>query len=541
MRWLIPIFLLIFIQSFGQKKGAETAIVSVPVDSLPTFSIQKLDSLTVLGNRSSDSLTQVIQVAIRKMDSLSNVPEVVERYTSEIDSLQGKLLSRIDRLSTLAIPDTLLIKNLSQVNARLDSLKFQLLKGDSGAVNTAGELKSKITAPLTKIEQAVNEKLSLFSENGVKLPGPVNLPAANLNTQLSIDPNIAIPMEAPTIDLKAPTVKNPLEGIDLPGSDFTPEGSVNIPEMPNAKISEIKLPEDVSGIQDKLSGLSEAGEKIDGYHQDLKNLREGDLSKVQEIPDAIESRVEELEEINSLEKTSEGFAAIKAKWNDPQVLKELALNKAKETAINHFAGHEEELKAAMDKLSKLKAKIPDPEGAIDMFAKRQQFMKEKPIVERFLPGFAFQFQKQNSFWLDLNHYVGFKISGRWLAGLGWNERVAYLFDERQWDKENRIYGLRSFLHFKLKSNFWLKAEAESMNAPVRATPLMASEIVGRDWVWSYFAGIKKDFQFSKGLKANVQTLYNLYNPDKRSPYTTRLNIRMGFEVPIKKKKLDAAK
>jgi hypothetical protein len=34
---------------------------------------------------------------------------------------------------------------------------------------------------------------------------------------------------------------------------------------------------------------------------------------------------------------------LKVKWQDPEVMKEEALNKAKETTINHFARHEEEL------------------------------------------------------------------------------------------------------------------------------------------------------------------------------------------------------
>jgi hypothetical protein len=73
-----------------------------------------------------------------------------------------------------------------------------------------------------------------------------------------------------------------------------------------------------------------------------------------------------------------------------------------------------------------------------------------------------------------------------------------------------------------------------MHAPVRATSLPNADIVGRAWVTSYFGGIKKDFQLTKSLKANVQLLYNLYNPEKKSPYTNRFNVRTGFEFPLKK-------
>lgn len=45
-------------------------------------------------------------------------------------------------------------------------------------------------------------------------------------------------------------------------------------------------------------------------------------------------------------------AADQAKrYFDPDVVKEEVLNKAKQEAVNHFLGHEEELKAGMQKLS----------------------------------------------------------------------------------------------------------------------------------------------------------------------------------------------
>lgn len=485
----------------------------------------------VLVTDADQSFSSLAKAIHGKIDSLNADPNALDRHPSKLDSLRSKLLGRIDSVTALRNPDTSFIKHLAQVNARLDSLRLKFSEKD---LKTVSEADLKLTSSVAKIQESVNEKLNMFSEKGAKIPS-INLPKVNLNTQLATHPDIPIPMEPPTTDLNVPTIETDLRGIDLQQTDLPLDGSVKIPEVPNAKTSDIKLPGGVAKIQDKLSGLSEAQEKFDGYQQDLKSLREGNLSKVQELPDAIESKVEGLDELKPLEEASQEFDAIKAKWNDPQVLKELALNKAKETAVNHFAGHEKELKAAMDKLSKLKAKIPDPEGTIDMFAKRQKFMKEKAFVERLVPGIGFQFQKQDSYWLDINPYLGFKISGYWLAGLGWNDRVAYNFHERGWDSPNRIYGLRSFLHFKLKSNLWVKAEVENMNAPVHRTPV-SIEITGRDRIWSYFAGLKKDFQFSPHLRATVQTLYNVYNPKKRSPYTDRLNVRISFEFPLKKSK-----
>lgn len=160
-------------------------------------------------------------------------------------------------------------------------------------------------------------------------------------------------------------------------------------------------------------------------------------------------------------------------------------------------------------------------------------MQGKTFGERLVSGLAFQFQKNEAYWLDVNPYVGFKLTRRWLVGLGWNERFAYNFDEYTWDKEERIFGIRGYLQFRLKDKLWLKADAERMNAPVKSRAAQPVESPDRDWVWSYFAGVKKDIQVSELLGLSVQTLYNVYDLNRRSPYVHRLNVRVGVEFNIK--------
>jgi len=56
------------------------------------------------------------------------------------------------------------------------------------------------------------------------------------------------------------------------------------------------------------------------------------------------------------------------------------------------------------------------------------------------------------------------------------------------------------------------------------------------WVWSLFVGLKKDYKFIGRVNGNVQILYNLFEDHDNSSYTDRLNVRMGFEFPMKKKR-----
>ena len=51
-----------------------------------------------------------------------------------------------------------------------------------------------------------------------------------------------------------------------------------------------------------------------------------------------------------------------------------------------------------------------------------------------------------------------------------------------------------------------------------------------------FLGIKKDYKFSKYIRGNVQTMYNFLDKCyKTSPYADRINMRIGFEFPMKRK------
>lgn len=462
----------------------------------------------------------------------------------ETDSLKSKLT--LDSLVLLTKPNNFIEKTSEGLRHRKEELKNTISQLDSGqtvvvqkidSLTSRADLnkyieKSMDTLNVEKLKQAegkVNEKLALFSNNGGNVPGSINAP--NIDLQTDIGKGIEIPnTELPSVNTHQ--LSNLAESIQ--------ESELAIPEikpLTDGEISGVENIEAVTEVRDKIEPMQELGSDLKGYNEDLDKIKEGDLTKVEALPESIESKVGELDEVEAFSKEAKEFEAIKKNWNDPEMLKEQVYNKAKETAINHFAGHEEELKAMMSKVSEVKSKIPSPEGPIDILAKRQKFFKDTPLVERFLPGIALQFQKQESFWLDINAYTGFKISGRFIGGIGWNERVAYNFDKWYWDNKYRIYGVRSFLNFKVKDILSLKAEVELMNTPIKSIGFnSASEIIGRGWVWSYFAGVKKEFQFSKHLKGNVQMLYNLYNPERQSPYTNKFNIRMGFEFPIFKKK-----
>jgi hypothetical protein len=57
----------------------------------------------------------------------------------------------------------------------------------------------------------------------------------------------------------------------------------------------------------------------------------------------------------------------------------------------------------------------------------------------------------------------------------------------------------------------------------------------RQWVWGAFVGMKKEYKFIKSVKGTALVMVRLYNPEHKSPYADVLNVRFGFEFPMKKK------
>jgi len=439
------------------------------------------------------------------------------------ECLAHVLSDKIDSLKPLSSPDTVLLHKFGAFIIRFDSLK-PLESEDKLAV------KQRMATLDTLL---INNKLAHIPE----FPDPESMPP--ITKGLNFPEADILSLNEPSGDPHAPALPEgstfilPLQNINLP------EGELKLPESVPI-VNDVKNESLAGTLSEKLPSMDEASDKVQTYKDKLKDLEKPDLENAGELAESLESKAEALDEVDALSEQAEKMKALKEKWKDPQVMKEEALNKAKETAVNHFAGHEEELKAAMQKLSDLKAKYPHTEGTLDLFAKRQRPLKGIPFTERLLPGLTFQFQKDESFWLDLNPHLGFRISSRFISGVGWNERLAYDIDQRSWDRTNRIYGPRSYLHFKVKGGLYLKADAEIMNTPVRSRFLnQPSDGYSRAWVWSYFAGIKKDFQLSRTLKMNMQALYNLHDPKNRSPYTNRFNVRLGIEAPLHKRRKEA--
>jgi hypothetical protein len=484
------------------------------------FAILAIVSPSISFGQNSSLIRNDKVISVSREGSTPDLDFGHHEVLNRIDSLQSGLTQKIDSLISLPDADDVIGKKVDGLKSQLDSMKNPGVVGDARVeVSKLQEPGQKLEEKVSTLEGKVNEKLGLFSSNGANTPGSidVSLPSAPGVDEALGDIN-------PELDFPDKNLSLPEAG-DLTNIDGASDVKEGISEVTNSQA--------LFEVKDVTNEISAATGQINSYAGEVENLKEGNVDQV------VETRAGDLEPVKNLREeidpATDSTELIK-KWNsNPEVAKELALNKAKEQAGNHFLGHENDLKAAMEKLSGMKAKVPDKDQVVDLFAKHPQSLKHQSFRQRLIPGFAFQIQKAQSFWFDLNPQAGYKINGRWLSGFGLNYRWAFDLREIEWENKQRIYGPRMFAQFRVKDNFWLKAEVEYVNSPLRASWPINSEIIGRGWICSFFGGIKKDFQFSKHVKGHVQMLYNMYNPEKKSPYTDRLNVRMGFDFPMSKK------
>jgi hypothetical protein len=296
---------------------------------------------------------------------------------------------------------------------------------------------------------------------------------------------------------------------------------------------------DLPKVETPLGNLGDVTKQAEGLGSDIKNISQGNLNEVKAVPDAIEQQAGKLPGVDELQKQTDianGYKDQLSGLNNPDAMKQQGADMAKKEAINHFAGKEEQLKAAMDKMSAYKQKYSSVKSIKDLPKRPPNAMKGKPFIERIVPGLYLQLQVKNDWLIDVNPYLSYKLTGRFVPGLGWNQRFNInRSNSKAPVSRTQIYGPRAFLDFRLGKGFIAHLEQEAMNTYV-PTPLKGSADDGsREWVWSTMMGLKKQYKIYKNLNGTVLIQYNLTNHYFKTPYLDRLNSRMGFEYNLRSK------
>jgi hypothetical protein len=468
---------LVNIDSVGEKSRLVT-------DSIRHV-MERADSLVHSFNQRTDSLKATYQSTISKIGRESG------KLTRKIDSLKQHNMPAFSNTKKLDSLHHLLQNTEAKFASRLDSLKSNTI----GKLNSLG-LPPEYQEPLQKLTHSID----------------------NINVNSDI-------LKVPALNIPGYSVPK-MDGIANLSGKATEIGNISIP----GNLPEIKTP---------VGDLGNITQQAQGYQQDIQNTTGGNLNDVEKLPETIEEQAAKIEGIDELQKQSGIIDEQKAKlddFKDPDKAKEKAVEMVREKAVDHFAGKQEQLKAAMEKISKYKQKYSSVSSIKDLPKRPPNAMKGKPFIERIVPGLYLQYQQKNAYLLDVNPYVGYKISGRFTSGLGWNQRYAFDKRSRSIATRSAIFGPRAYVDFKLGKGFIAHVEGESMNSFVPSTLQGNPDTGHREWVWSFMTGIKKEYKIYKNLKGTALIQYNLFNRYYKAPYVDRLNSRIGFEYVLKKKK-----
>ncbi|HMJ70789.1 MAG TPA: hypothetical protein VK508_17930 [Cyclobacteriaceae bacterium] len=547
---------------FGAVYAQKPDSITHHYDSLAKVKLSALDSSSNRVNNKIDSVQQrlnsILNPNLRAGSPFGKRPALDKKLPDslsavhDLDSMKHGLTHKIDSLKSLNLPTERYTRKLDSLNkispARYVQQARQKLNNAQDKLNEpVNDIEQKINRPIDNVENKFNEKLSAINKEAggdTGLPGNVDLnknvklPDAKLDTSIKTDGALKIPGTDVKLDNPLNNVDNPLAG-KLEKAGDAKEKLNGIKQAPQQKIDQLKSAEQLKTVQEKAGKVNDLTDKTQGYAQDVRKVADGDLGEVKSVPDAIENKVKGMDEIKDLQNQQglgelEKYKDMAGAANDPAAMKEMAKKQVLTQAKNHFAGKEKALLAGMEQLSKLKQKYPDMPTPEQLKKRVYNAMHGKPFIERIVPGLTLQIQKTSNVLVDLNPVVAYRISGVWNAGLGWNERFSF----HKWNQMvplDRTYGPRVFTSVVIAKGFGVKIEAEKMNTYVPNNPLTA-DAGHRQWVWSVFVGLKKDYRISKNIRGNLQTLYNLYDDHDNSPYTDRLSIRMGFEVPMKKRK-----
>ena len=472
------------------------------IDSLASFGETQFTLESLKLNAWSDSLTSRIN-SLHRRDSLN-------------------LLSKIDSLRNLDLPTVPYLQKLDSLVAKKDGLIQEV---EDKKLELLSQSKSKIET----WRNSVAEKLGLDKASSPNIPGG-GLSGNELTDKVPDLPQVGIP--------------------DLPGTDLSPMdiGQLDLPEIPElsfpelqnldlspdlASINEtISLPEfdQIKNIQSHLGKGEEALSTVSSLTTDTDGVINASVDRVAEVGE-VKEQLQLAEGIQDNE-----FMEAAEKMKDPEALKEEVKQQAVKKAVNHFAGKEEVLQAAMDKMSKYKAKYESLNSLSELKKRPPNAMKGKPFIERIVPGVAFQILRKDDLFLDINPYIGYRISGRLTSGIGWNQRIGYSTKKDHFTSPSVVYGPRWFGEAKVWKGFYGRLEVEYLNTvvpPAFTAPLPDHGY--REWVWTAMAGIKKEYRFLKGVRGTAFILFNLYDPKHKSPYGDVMNSRFGFEFPLKKR------
>ncbi|MFM7859342.1 MAG: hypothetical protein ACKO96_47320 [Flammeovirgaceae bacterium] len=531
-----------------QQLNKRKAAAQRQADTLQTSIAHQLDTATgIQSNTKSkiDSLQQLANSPASKLDSAQ------QSLIGKWEQRQKKLQQQIDSLRAKKLPTAPLEAHANKLTQSLDSLRQKIKLPDvqkltanatewqTQATDKVNTLATQSTEGLVNKQKEINQAFSQFSDGklsgldkNITLPTevPANLP--NIGNQALPNTNFALP------SLNATFPANHTTNLpSIPGGTTVNTPQVNGLALPTAPLPVV--PNLNANVPQSTQPINTAQGQWKAYSGEMQKIREGriDSTQVQKMAEQ-QLDVKELKKMREQEAAISNYQQMAERYRDPEAMKKELEQKSKAIANDKLAENSAKVQTALGELQDAKNKYGSFENITNLPKRPYNPWRGKPLVERLVPALGLQVQTTSNLWLDIAPHIGYRISQRWLAGIGWNERIAMNFGKgNYYIAAERVYGPRGHVQY-LWRKVTFRADIECVNTlqkdSFKNLPL---DQANRVWAWSCFVGIKQSFKITKKLSGYAHVSYNVYNPSNQSPYTDRLALRVGLEWPAWKQNL----
>jgi hypothetical protein len=167
---------------------------------------------------------------------------------------------------------------------------------------------------------------------------------------------------------------------------------------------------------------------------------------------------------------------------------------------------------------------------IDMPDFKPNSQKVKRFKDRLEVGTNLQTVKSNGFFpttSDIGISLGYKLNDNGILGIGSSYKLGLGKDIRHISISHQGVGLRSFLDYRIKGNFFLSGGYEQN---FRATFQRIEQLKNMNaWQTSGLIGLSKRYSISNKLKGNMQLLWDFLSY-QQVPRTQAIILRLGYAL-----------
>lgn len=430
---------------------------------------------------------------------------------------------RLDSVRKLKIPKLAKQHKLDSIGGHASKLHQEL-------TSKQAQLQSNLSKRYDAWSKSLSGKLNSDS-SGIKLPGlnVPTLPSAQLPTQAIKAPTLSVVANLPQTNLPEIPSLNTLDFADLEMSEDLAKvnSAMAVPSMDKLNIMEEKITEFTGPLNEYKEKLAIAK----GSMKDPSNLVDegvNNLGEVQKVTGQLDAA--------KAAQTNNEFTQTADQLKDTDV-EAMIQNQS----IDHFAGKEVAVKAAMEQLAKYKEKYPSINSLSEI--KKETWLpknglKGVPFRSRIRYGLNIGFQNnRDTLLVDFYPNASYRISGRLEMGAGFMYRVKGVKNDVSVDQYRPAWGTTIFGVVKTFKTIYIRFESDATSYPAQAKADGASY---RDWRWTFMSGIQTNFKLSRQLSGNIQMLYN-FDKSLKDVFPDRLSLRFGVQYKLKAKPAQESK